>query len=92
VRATAAALLAAVLGLARAASAEPATIVVAPGDTLAKIAERTLGDAALWPALYQANRDRIKDPSRVYPGQELSVPARDAAVAGAGDDGARRPR
>jgi nucleoid-associated protein YgaU len=59
------------------AAAAPPTVVVERGDTLAKIAERTLGDAALWPALYRANRDRIKDPARVYPGQELTVPPPD---------------
>ncbi len=71
---TAAACLLAALGLGAPAAAAPPTVVVERGDTLAKIAERTLGDAALWPVLYRANRDRIKDPARVYPGQELTVP------------------
>jgi nucleoid-associated protein YgaU len=53
---------------------EGETVVVEPGDSLAKIAERELGHAGLWPVLYRANRDRIKDPERVYPGQELTVP------------------
>jgi nucleoid-associated protein YgaU len=79
VRRAAVACLAAVLGLAARAAAAPPTVVVERGDTLAKIAERTLGDPALWPLLYRANRDRIKDPARVYPGQELTVPAVDAA-------------
>ena len=48
---------------------------VKPGETLALIAGRTLGDARLWPAIYAANRDRIKDPTRVYPGQQLAIPA-----------------
>ena len=77
-RAAPVAVLAAVLGLAvRAAGEPPQVVVVEPGDSLSKIAERTLGDAALWPLLYRANRDRIKDPARVYPGQRLSVPAPD---------------
>jgi len=75
VRVATAACLAAVLGLSARAAAAPPTVVVERGDTLAKIAERTLGDAALWPVLYRANRDRIKDPARVYPGQELTVPS-----------------
>jgi nucleoid-associated protein YgaU len=29
--------------------------------------------------LYRANRDRIKDPARIYPGQELSIPEPGAA-------------
>jgi len=87
VRPAAAACLAAVLGLAARADAAPPTVVVERGDTLAKIAERTLGDAALWPLLYRANRDRIKDPARVYPGQELTVPSPDVAAEAPRDDG-----
>ena len=47
---------------------------VQPGETLWEIAASTVGDATLWPALYLANRDRIKDPARVYPGQRLAIP------------------
>lgn len=54
---------------------EPArTFDVAPGDTLWSIAASAMGDGTLWPALYRANRDRIKDPARIYPGQRLAVP------------------
>ncbi|MFA5514826.1 MAG: DUF4398 domain-containing protein [Desulfuromonadales bacterium] len=31
-------------------------------------------DPLLWPLLYQANRDQIKDPRQIYPGQVLSIP------------------
>jgi nucleoid-associated protein YgaU len=79
-KAAAAACVVAVLGLAAPAAAAPTTVVVERGDSLAKIAERTLGDARLWPVLYRANRDRIKDPTRVYPGQELTVPGPDEAA------------
>ena len=27
-----------------------------------------------WRVLYRANRDRIKDPTRIYPGQRISIP------------------
>ncbi len=47
---------------------------VQAGETLWSIAELALGDASLWPAIYRANRDRIKDPRRVYPGQRLTIP------------------
>ena len=49
------------------------------GDTLWTIAADKLGDPTLWPALYLANRDQIKDPARVYPGQELAIPEVDPA-------------
>jgi nucleoid-associated protein YgaU len=59
------------------ASSEPdrRTHEVVPGETLWTIAETTIGDPTLWPALYRANRDQIKDPARVYPGQKLTIPA-----------------
>ena len=47
---------------------------VRPGETLWTIAEITVGDPTLWPALYLANRDQIKDPALVYPGQRLAIP------------------
>jgi nucleoid-associated protein YgaU len=47
---------------------------VLPGDTLWSIAASALGDGTLWAAVYRANRDRIKDPARIYPGQHLAVP------------------
>jgi len=31
-------------------------------------------DAMLWPLLYKANRDQIKDPRKVFPGQTLTIP------------------
>ena len=49
------------------------------GETLWQIARLTVGDPMLWPALYEANRDQIKDPSRVYPGQRLAIPEIDPA-------------
>lgn len=47
---------------------------VRDGDTLATIAALTLGDPSLWPALYRANRDQIRDPARLHPGQRLEIP------------------
>ncbi|MHB8709018.1 MAG: LysM peptidoglycan-binding domain-containing protein, partial [Desulfuromonadales bacterium] len=32
------------------------------------------GDPLLWPLLYQANRDQIKDPRQIYVGQILKIP------------------
>jgi len=64
-------------GTARAQAPEPSVPgghVVRSGDTLAEIAAVTLGDARLWPHLYRANRDQIRDPAVLYPGQRLTIP------------------
>ena len=49
---------------------------VAGGDTLASVAGLVgvYGDPLLWPLLYQANRDQIKDPAHIYGGQVLKIP------------------
>jgi nucleoid-associated protein YgaU len=50
------------------------TYVVVKGDSLSKIAKREYGDASKWRRIYEANKDLIKDPDLIYPGQELKVP------------------
>jgi nucleoid-associated protein YgaU len=50
------------------------TYVVVSGDSLSKIAKRQYGDAQKWPKIYEANRNIIKDPDLIYPGQELRIP------------------
>jgi nucleoid-associated protein YgaU len=50
------------------------TYVVEKGDSLSKIAKREYGDANKWRQIYEANRDIIKDPDLIYPGQTLKLP------------------
>jgi nucleoid-associated protein YgaU len=50
------------------------TITVKAGDSLSKIAKRELGNAAKWHAIFDANRDKIKDPDLIHPGQILTLP------------------
>jgi nucleoid-associated protein YgaU len=78
------------LAAADAEPAEPArTREVGQGDTLWSIAASALGDGTLWAAVYRANRDRIKDPARIYPGQRLAVPEVDpGSIASVRRDGA----
>ena len=49
---------------------------VSEGELLWTIAKRpdVYGDPLLWPLLYQANRDQIKDPRKIYAGQTLAIP------------------
>ena len=53
----------------------PATHVVVSGDTLWGLARRFLGRGVLYERLYEANRDRIGEGYRIYPGDELVIPA-----------------
>ena len=50
------------------------TYVVAKGDSLSKIAQRAYGDGGKWRKIYEANKDIIKDPDLIYPGQSLRIP------------------
>lgn len=48
---------------------------VVAGDSLWKIAAKTLGSGAKWEAIYNANKDIIKDANLIYVGQVLYIPA-----------------
>jgi nucleoid-associated protein YgaU len=52
------------------------TYTVVAGDSLSKIAKREYGDANAWNRIYEANRDIIKNPDLIYPGQTLQIPAK----------------
>jgi nucleoid-associated protein YgaU len=47
---------------------------VQKGDSLSKIAKREYGDVQQWHRIYEANRDTIKDPDLIYPGQVIQIP------------------
>jgi nucleoid-associated protein YgaU len=59
---------------ARESASQARTYVVAPGDSLSKIAQREYGNANEWRRIYDANRDIIKNPDLIYPGQTLRLP------------------
>ena len=48
---------------------------VEKGDSLSKIAKAEYGDAKLWTQIFEANRDTIKNPDLIRPGQVLKIPA-----------------
>lgn len=54
---------------------------VKKGDFLIKIAGKkdVYGKGDVWKKIYQANRDKIKNPNLIYPGQKLQIPAPDGA-------------
>ena len=49
--------------------------IVGEGETLWTISAhpQVYGEGLLWPLLYQANRDQIKDPRQIFPGQTLDI-------------------
>jgi nucleoid-associated protein YgaU len=47
---------------------------VVSGDSLSKIAKRYYGDANQWRRIYEANREQIKDPDLIHPGQRFRIP------------------
>ena len=47
---------------------------IVSGDTLSGIAKKFYGDAMQYPRLFDANREVIKDPDLIYPGQKIRVP------------------
>ncbi len=49
---------------------------VIPGDCLWRIASylSIYSNARDWPKIYEANKDKIKDPDLIYPNQEFTIP------------------
>jgi nucleoid-associated protein YgaU len=48
------------------------------GDTLSKIAKAHYGSANAWKQIFEANRDVIDDPDRIFPGQVIKLPPKPA--------------
>jgi hypothetical protein len=53
------------------AESAPDRYVVVPGDTLWGIAARFLRDPYRWPDVWEPNKDRVKNPHWIYPGDVL---------------------
>ena len=45
------------------------------GDSLSKIAKQFYGDAGKYMIIFEANKDIIKDPNSIFPGQVIRIPA-----------------
>lgn len=48
---------------------------VVKGDNLWNIAKKFYGDGSKYSAILEANKDKIKSPNLIYPGQVLTIPA-----------------
>lgn len=47
---------------------------IVSGDTLSKIAKKYYGNANKYPIIFEANREVIKHPDKIYPGQVVRIP------------------
>lgn len=50
------------------------TYVVKAGDTLWAIAKKYYGNGSQYIKIFNANKDKIKNPNLIYPGQKLTIP------------------
>jgi nucleoid-associated protein YgaU len=50
------------------------TYTVKAGDTLSKIAKQFYGDSNQYMKIFNANTDKLKDPDKIQPGQQLTIP------------------
>lgn len=48
--------------------------VIQKGDTLSALAKRFYGDGNLYPKLFEANREVIKHPDKIFVGQKIRIP------------------
>jgi nucleoid-associated protein YgaU len=61
-------------GPAAPASAPSRTYTVQAGDTLSKISKQFYGDGNDYMKIFNANKDKLKDPDKIQPGQQLTIP------------------
>jgi nucleoid-associated protein YgaU len=47
---------------------------VQKGDTLSHLAKQYYGKASEWTRIFEANRNLLDDPDRIFPGQVLRIP------------------
>ena len=66
--------LAAAAAAAASGGTQTRSYTVKAGDTLSKIAKAHYGDANQYSKIFEANRNQLKDPDKIFPGQVLVIP------------------
>jgi nucleoid-associated protein YgaU len=56
------------------AGTEVGYYVIEKGDTLSALAKRFYGDASQYPKIFEANREVIKHPDKIFVGQKIRIP------------------
>ena len=54
-------------------------VVVQPGNSLWRIARHKYGEGTLFTVIYNANREQIRNPDLIYPGQVFALPKTDGS-------------
>ncbi len=57
-----------------AAAEGPVSVTVQPGFTLWRIAREALGEGVMYVQVFEANKEQIRDPDLIYPGQVFTIP------------------
>jgi nucleoid-associated protein YgaU len=52
---------------------------VQPGNSLWRIARRTYGQGTRYTVIYEANRQQIRNPDMIFPGQIFTLPKPETA-------------
>ncbi len=53
---------------------EPSRMVIQPGNNLWKLSRQVYGKGIQYTVIYEANKDQIRDPDLIYPGQVFVMP------------------
>jgi nucleoid-associated protein YgaU len=52
----------------------PRKLVIQPGNSLWKLSREVYGKGRMFTVIYEANRDQLKNPNKIFPGQILTAP------------------
>jgi nucleoid-associated protein YgaU len=63
-------------------AAAPTQVIIQPGNNLWKLSRQIYGKGIMYTVIYEANKDQIRKPELIYPGQVFLTP--DAAAAASG--------
>ena len=64
------------------ASAAPTQVIIQPGNNLWKLSRQIYGKGMMYTVIYEANKDQIRKPELIYPGQIFLTPDAAAATTG----------